>query len=71
SLYFYIKHDHLGKVAGVKEYTDMFMSEDMIGDAGQLSEIGLIPAAADVRSAARAVVTSLKKLTLEDLQSKE
>ncbi|MDX8377018.1 MAG: PstS family phosphate ABC transporter substrate-binding protein, partial [Mariprofundales bacterium] len=46
SLYFYIKHDHLGKVAGVKEYTDMFMSEDMIGDAGQLSEIGLIPAAA-------------------------
>ncbi|QPH56131.1 substrate-binding domain-containing protein [Pontivivens ytuae] len=43
SLYFYIKNAHVGVIPGMQEFADMFMSEEMIGEDGQLIDIGLIP----------------------------
>lgn len=43
SLFFYIKNSHTKKIPAINEYIKMFMSEDMIGDDGILSEMGLIP----------------------------
>lgn len=42
-LYFYVKKQHIGVVPGIEEYVDMFMSDQMIGAEGTLSEQGLIP----------------------------
>ena len=42
-LYFYVKLDHLGKVPGMEEYVDLFLSRMMIGDRGYLKRQGLIP----------------------------
>ena len=42
-LYFYVKKQHIGVVPGIEEYVDMFMSDQMIGVDGTLSEQGLIP----------------------------
>ncbi|AGW14626.1 PstS family phosphate ABC transporter substrate-binding protein [Megalodesulfovibrio gigas] len=62
SLYFYVKADHIGKVPGLKEYVDLFMSEKMIGSRGLLKRIGLIPLPKDVLEKSRKDVTSLKRL---------
>ena len=43
-LYIYVKGQHLGVVAGLDEYTRFFMSDDVIGDDGIATDIGLIPA---------------------------
>ncbi|NOY00532.1 MAG: PstS family phosphate ABC transporter substrate-binding protein [Verrucomicrobia bacterium] len=43
SLFFYVKMAHLGKVEGLEEFVDLFVSELMIGDEGILTTIGLIP----------------------------
>ena len=42
-LYFYVKKQHIGVVPGIEEYVDLFMSDQMIGADGVLSEQGLIP----------------------------
>ena len=42
-LYFYVKKQHIGVIPGIEEYVDMFMSDQMIGAEGTLSEQGLIP----------------------------
>lgn len=42
-LYFYVKKQHIGVVPGIEEYVDLFMSDQMIGVEGTLSEQGLIP----------------------------
>ena len=43
SLFFYIKNDHLKHVESLNEYIKLFISESMIGEDGELSDIGLIP----------------------------
>ncbi|MDX1948969.1 MAG: substrate-binding domain-containing protein [Rickettsiales bacterium] len=43
SLYMYVKGEHIGKVAGLKEFLNELVSEDAIGDTGYLSLKGLIP----------------------------
>jgi phosphate transport system substrate-binding protein len=43
SLFFYVKNDHIEKVPAMKEYIEMFMNIDIIGEEGLLTEIGLIP----------------------------
>ncbi|GAB7079983.1 PstS family phosphate ABC transporter substrate-binding protein [Megalodesulfovibrio paquesii] len=68
SLYFYIKADHIGKVPGLKEYVDLFMSDKMIGSRGLLKRIGLIPLPKDMLDKARKDVTSLKRLDPADLK---
>jgi len=67
SLRFYIKNDHLKKVKGMQEYIDLFLSEDMIGEDGNLTEIGLIALPASQRDAMRHSVKTHKKLTATDL----
>lgn len=42
-LYFYIKKAHLGKVAGLEEYTTEFTSKNAIGEDGYLLDVGLVP----------------------------
>ncbi len=43
SLFFYIKKEHVGAVAGIEEYLLEFTKEGTWGDEGYLSEKGLIP----------------------------
>lgn len=66
SLYFYIKQAHVGKVPGLMEYIDLFMSEKMIGKNGYLKDIGLVPLPDDLRKASRERVKNLDPLTLKD-----
>ena len=68
SMYFYIKNAHLKEVTSLKDYTNLFMSEKMIGKDGILTELGLITLPEDVRSAARTKVMNNDKLTLEALK---
>ena len=68
SLFFYIKHAHLGKTAGVEDYVDMFVNEKMIGPMGYLKRIGLISLPEQMRDEMRKRVANLTKLKLGDLQ---
>lgn len=43
SLFFYVKNDHIEKVPAMKEYIEMFLNPEIIGEEGLLTEIGLIP----------------------------
>ena len=43
SLFFYIKNSHRNQVDGMDDYINLFMSEEMIGEDGILTDIGLIP----------------------------
>jgi phosphate transport system substrate-binding protein len=70
SLFFYIKNDHEKEVPAIKDYVNLFMSENMIGPDGILGEIGLIALPDAQREAIRASVTKRAKLTLEDLNKK-
>lgn len=42
-LYFYIKADHLDLIPGLKEYAELFVSDDVAGPGGPLSDYGLVP----------------------------
>lgn len=68
SLFFYTKNAHKNDVPAMKKYVEMFMSEDMIGPDGILTEIGLIALPNTQRKEIRKAVISGKKLTLEDLK---
>ncbi|SDZ45524.1 phosphate ABC transporter substrate-binding protein, PhoT family [Jannaschia faecimaris] len=41
-LYFYIKKAHLAAIPGLKEYAEFFVSDDISGPDGPLSEYGLV-----------------------------
>lgn len=64
SLYFYIKHAHVGTVPGIKEYGEAFTSENAFGDNGYLVEKGLIPLPASEREKYRQAVKNLTKLSM-------
>ncbi|MGD9624976.1 MAG: substrate-binding domain-containing protein [Arcobacter sp.] len=68
SMYFYIKNQHASEVPALKEYTNLFMSEKMIGTDGILTELGLVILTDDVRAAARTKVMNSEKLTAEQLK---
>jgi phosphate transport system substrate-binding protein len=70
SLFFYVKVDHLKKVPGLKEYVDLFLSEQMIGTNGLLKTIGLIPLPKADRDAVRANWNNRQSLTMADLEKK-
>jgi phosphate transport system substrate-binding protein len=46
-LYFYVKKAHVGKVPGMKEYLDEFVSKKAMANEGYLSEKGMIPLSSD------------------------
>lgn len=68
SLFFYTKNSHFDNVAGMREYVDMFLSEQMIGDDGVLLEEGLIPLPEGEREASRETFESMTRLSMEDLE---
>ncbi len=63
-LYFYIKNAHIGKIPGIKEYANLFVSEDSMGNEGFLVEKGLIPLTQEEREATRQAVSEHKQLVL-------
>ena len=42
-LYFYIKKAHIGVIPGLQEYAEFFVSDDIAGPGGPLSDYGLTP----------------------------
>ncbi len=62
-LYFYVKNAHIGKIPGIKEYVELFTSEDMVGDEGELIDKGLIPLSEAERDTVRAAIVDGKTLT--------
>ena len=70
SLYFYIKKSHMDKAPGMKEYVSLFTSEQMIGDDGACTEIGLIALPEVMRAKYRAQAANLTNMKAEDLQKK-
>ncbi|WP_407933687.1 substrate-binding domain-containing protein [Halarcobacter sp.] len=68
SLFFYTKNSHKKDVPAMNKYIEMFMSENMIGNNGILTEIGLIPLPGSERTAIRKAVLEGKKLTLDALK---
>jgi len=68
SLYFYTKNSHAAKVSGMNDYVEMFISEEMIGEEGNLTEIGLIPLPEAEREATREHVGKHTKLTADALK---
>lgn len=55
-LFFYVKKDHIGKIAGLKEFAQFFMSNEMAGPGGPLANYGLVsdPKLADTQAAIEA-----------------
>ncbi|MEI4487049.1 substrate-binding domain-containing protein [Frigidibacter sp. MR17.14] len=51
-LQFYVKKAHIGEVAGLKEFVEFFVSDDMAGPEGPLAQYGLVsdPKLADVQA---------------------
>jgi phosphate transport system substrate-binding protein len=70
SLFFYIKNGHAKDVPAMNKYVEMFLSDNMIGNEGILSEIGLIPLPAAERASIQSRVAKRTKLTLNDLKKK-
>jgi len=70
SLYFYTKNSHADKVSGMNDYVEMFTSEAMIGEEGNLSDIGLIPLPEAEREATREHVAKHVKLSADELKNK-
>ncbi len=64
SLYFYIKHAHIGIVPGMMGYTGAFTSEKAIGEDGYLLDKGLIPLSKADRVKYRNDGKNMKKLAL-------
>ena len=64
SLYFYIKHAHVGTVPGIQEFVSAFTSEKAFGEEGYLVDKGLIPLPKDLRNKYRKDGKSLTKLEL-------
>jgi phosphate transport system substrate-binding protein len=71
SLYFYIKKSHVGKIPGMQEYSALFTSEQMIGEDGSCTEIGLISLPENERKFYHQQARKLTNLKLEDLKKKK
>jgi phosphate transport system substrate-binding protein len=67
SLYFYIKKSHISQVPGMLEYATLFTSEQMVGEDGSCTEIGLISLPEEERESYRQQLKRLTNLTEEDL----
>ncbi len=63
-LYFYIKAAHVGRIPGIKEFAEEFVSERSMGEDGYLSERGLIPLSEDKLEQVQSDVENLTPLTM-------
>lgn len=66
ALYFYVKHDHMGVVPGMKAYLNEWTKH--WDEDGILAENGMIPLGDDERAANKAAMKNLPKLTADMLQ---
>ena len=64
SLYFYVKHAHIGVVPGIKDYAREFTSEDAYGEDSYLVDKGLIPLQEDERVIYREAAEIMPKLSM-------
>lgn len=62
-LFFYVKKAHVGVIPGLKEYTEFFASEKMIGEEGPLAEYGLVPMPKNEAEELRKGVKDLKPMS--------
>ena len=63
-LFFYVKKAHVGVIPGIREYVAEFASEAAAGEFGYLTDNGLIPLAAEERTAAQTQAKNLAELHL-------
>ena len=42
-LFIYVKKQHIGVIPGLKEFVEFFVSDDMVGPEGELTQYGLVP----------------------------
>ena len=66
ALYYYVKHQHIGVVPGMKEYMAEWTKH--WGDEGVLSDAGMIPMPKSERAKYKAAMTNLPVLTAADLK---
>ena len=64
SLFFYVKKEHVGQIAGIEDYVAEFTSDEAWGDEGYLAEKGLIPLTEDERAAAADAAKNWEPLAL-------
>ena len=68
SLFFYVKNDNRATTPAIDKYVELFMSEKMIGDRGNLKKLGLIPLKKSAREAMIKDVLDKKVLTPGELK---
>ena len=66
ALYFYVKHQHIGVVPGIKEYMNEWTKH--WGDEGALSDAGMIPMPKAERAKYKDAMKNLPVLTAADLK---
>ena len=66
ALYYYVKHQHIGVVPGIKEYMAEWTKH--WGDEGALSDAGMIPMPKSERVKYKSAMTNLPVLTAADLK---
>lgn len=66
ALYYYVKHQHIGVVPGIKEYLNEWTKH--WGDDGALSDAGMIPMPKSERAKFKAAMTNLPILKAADLK---
>ena len=66
ALYYYVKHQHIGVVPGIKEYMAEWTKH--WGDEGALSDAGMIPMPKSERAKYKSAMSNLPVLTAADLK---
>ncbi len=62
-LFFYVKKAHVGAIPGLKEYTEFFVTDKMIGEDGPLAAYGLVPLPENEAKELRETVKDLKPMS--------
>jgi len=60
SLFIYVKNEHVGKIPGIAEFAQQFVSKDAVGKGGYLVAKGLLPLHAGEQAKAQAAAASIK-----------
>jgi phosphate transport system substrate-binding protein len=64
SLFFYVKKEHVGQIAGIEDYVAEFTSDEAWGEEGYLAEKGLIPLTEEERAASADAAKNWEPLAL-------
>jgi phosphate transport system substrate-binding protein len=63
-LFFYVKKAHIGKIPGIQEFVEEYISKKAMGGEGYLAEKGLIPLADDEYKRVASDIKGMKSLQL-------